>query len=119
MPVLTSLKPILLVRPRLLKRITKWPGWRVRFRHVPFALGCLVVCPDCVGNRQFCRDGDTCFRPAHDPQAIVAAALRALALAPAQRERITAAARAEATGRGLDAERRAYLAILDNLSDIW
>jgi len=84
-----------------------------------FALGCLVVCPDCVGNRQFCRDGETCFRPAHDPQAIVAATAQALALPQPQRERIIAAARAEAAGRGLDAERRAYLAILDNLADIW
>jgi glycosyltransferase involved in cell wall biosynthesis len=84
-----------------------------------FALGCLVVCPDCVGNRQFCRDGDTCFRPAHDPRAIVAAAVHALALAPAERERIVAAALAEAGGRGLDAERRAFLAILENLDGIW
>lgn len=84
-----------------------------------FALGCLVVCPDCVGNRQFCRDGDTCFRPAHDSAAIVAAAVQALALDPVERERIVAAARAETGGRGLDVERRAFLAILDNLADIW
>jgi len=84
-----------------------------------FALGCLVVCPDCVGNRQFCRDGETCFRPDHDAEAIVAAAVRALALTSAERERIVAAAQDEVGERGLDAERRAFLAIIDNLESIW
>ena len=27
------------------------------------AVGAAVVCPDCVGNRSFCRDGDTCLVP--------------------------------------------------------
>src|SRR5205823_13711109 len=30
------------------------------------ACGAIVVCPDCVGNRDFCRDGANCFRPAYD-----------------------------------------------------
>ena len=42
------------------------------------AAGTLVVCPDCVGNRSYCMDGENCFRPAYDEEAIVAAAERAL-----------------------------------------
>ena len=84
-----------------------------------FALGTLVVCPDCVGNRQFCRDGETCLRPSHAPEAILAAAKTALALTPIERGRIVAAASAEAAVRGLDGERGAFLDLLDNLAQIW
>ena len=84
-----------------------------------FALGCLVVCPDCIGNRRFCRDGETCLRPHHDPGSIVAAVKAAMAMAPADRERIVAAAAVEAAGHGLEGECRAFLEILDNLPGMW
>lgn len=84
-----------------------------------FALGSLVVCPDCVGNRQFCRDGDTCLRPGHATANLVAAVATALAMTPSERERIVAAARAEAAARGLEREKRAFLAMLDDLERSW
>lgn len=84
-----------------------------------FALGTLVVCPDCVGNRGFCRDGETCLRPDHAPGAIVAATQVAVAMPPPERARIVAAAAAEAAVRGLDRERIAFLDVLDNLARIW
>jgi len=43
------------------------------------ASGTLVVCPDCVGNRSFCRDGLNCFRPDATLESIAAAAETALA----------------------------------------
>jgi hypothetical protein len=84
-----------------------------------FALGSLVVCPDCVGNRQFCRDGDTCHRPDHAPASLVAAVGRAMMMTPIERERMVAEARSEAAARGLDEEKRAFLAILDDLERSW
>jgi glycosyltransferase involved in cell wall biosynthesis len=84
-----------------------------------FALGSLVVCPDCVGNRQFCRDGDTCLRPDHAPASLVAAVGQAMMMPPIERERMVAAARVEAAARGLDGEKRAFLAILDDLEWSW
>lgn len=42
------------------------------------AVGAIVVCPDCVGNRSFCLDGLTCFRPAYEEDALVQAAEHAL-----------------------------------------
>jgi glycosyltransferase involved in cell wall biosynthesis len=84
-----------------------------------FALGTLVVCPDCVGNRGFCRDGETCLRPSHAPGAIVAATRAAMAMPSPERARIVAAAAAEAAVRGLDRERVAFLDVLDNLARIW
>lgn len=84
-----------------------------------FALGSLVVCPDCVGNRQFCRDGDTCLRPDHAPASLVAAVGQAMMMPPIERERMVAAARSEAAARGLDGEKRAFIAILDDLEWSW
>lgn len=84
-----------------------------------FALGCLVICPDCIGNRQFCRDGETCLRPGHDPASLVAAVATAMAMAPGERARILAIAAAEAATRGLDREKQAFLAILDDLEQSW
>lgn len=84
-----------------------------------FALGSLVVCPDCVGNRQFCRDGETCLRPGRDPASLVAAVGKAMAMGPGERARIVAMAGAEASARGLDGEKQAFLAILDDLGRSW
>ncbi len=84
-----------------------------------FALGSLVVCPDCVGNRQFCRDGDTCLRPDHAPASLVAAVGQAMIMTAIERERMVAAARAEVGTRGLDREKRAFLVILDDLERSW
>ena len=84
-----------------------------------FALGSLVVCPDCVGNRQFCRDGDTCLRPDHAPASLVAAVGQAMMMPPIERERMVAAARSEAAARGLAGEKRAFIAILDDLEWSW
>ena len=42
------------------------------------ALGTLVVCPDAIGNRSFCRDGVNCLLPPYEDDAIVAAVGRAL-----------------------------------------
>lgn len=84
-----------------------------------FALGCIVVCPDCVGNRGFCRDGDTCLVPPGDPEAIAAAGLTALALPAPDRRQIVERARAEVAKRGLETERLAFLRLLDDLPAAW
>ena len=81
-----------------------------------FAAGCVVVCPDCVGNRAFCRHGETCFVPPAEPDGIVEATLRAARLAPSDRARMTAAARLEVARRGLDAERAAFLEVLERVA---
>jgi len=38
------------------------------------ALGTLVVCPDCIGNRSFCLPGYNCFRPEYTFESVVDAA---------------------------------------------
>jgi glycosyltransferase involved in cell wall biosynthesis len=40
------------------------------------AMGLALVCPDCVGNRSFCRDCVTCLMPEMDLKSLEAASLR-------------------------------------------
>ena len=76
------------------------------------ALGTLVVCPDCIGNRDFCLDGTNCLRPADDEEAVAAAADRALTTDAAAASALVAKGRETALAHGLDAERRAFHALL-------
>jgi len=79
------------------------------------ALGAITVCPDCIGNRSFCRDGETAFRMPYELDALVAATLAALSMAPDRADSMRAAAAAEARRHSIDAERSAFLRILDRL----
>jgi glycosyltransferase involved in cell wall biosynthesis len=77
------------------------------------AVGSIVVCPDCVGNRGFCRDRETAFRPKYTLDDVVAAAIAATTQAPSAAATMLAAASTEANKHGLAAERLAFLRILD------
>jgi hypothetical protein len=83
------------------------------------ALGALVVCPDCVGNRSFCRDGDTCFVPGRRKRAIAAAAIDAMRASPQELEPLLRAARQESAARSLAAERTRFLEVLENVQELW
>ena len=49
------------------------------------ALGCIVVCPDCVGNRSFCYDSVNCLQPdTYDVDSLVRSVQRALMLSESQ-----------------------------------
>lgn len=83
------------------------------------ALGTLVVCPDCVGNRSYLQTGGNGFRPAYRADAIVEAAGAALALTGADRDRLLAGARETARGYGLERERAAFQTLLGRLHELW
>ena len=82
-------------------------------------LGTLVVCPDCAGNRSFCLPGRNSFRPEHRESAILDAVKASLRLSAADRREMLSTARATAFQHSLAAERSAFLAILNNLAQIW
>jgi glycosyltransferase involved in cell wall biosynthesis len=82
------------------------------------ALGTIVVCPDCVGNRSYCIDRENSFRPAHAVDAIVADAREALARRNELSEMIESAA-ATASRHDLRDERTAFLEILGRVDDLW
>jgi len=82
------------------------------------AAGTAVVCPDCIGNRSYCLDGQNSLRPDYDEDAILAAAERMLA-GDALRARLTEAAGATADAHDLAVERRAFLEVLDRVAELW
>ena len=83
------------------------------------ALGSLVICPDCIGNRSFCLPGRNCFRPEYDLNSIINAVQNALKLSPGEVEEIFAKAKLTASQHSLMAEREAFLKILTNVNELW
>ena len=84
------------------------------------ALGSLVVCPDCVGNRSFCRDGFNAVVPTgHDEESLFAAMQRARRLTPAQEAALVENARATATEHTLPRERAAFHELLASVDALW
>lgn len=83
------------------------------------ALGAAVVCPDCVGNRSFCRDGETCLMPKRTARAMTKAALTLLHASPEELEPMLAAGRREAAQRTLSSERARFLELLERVEELW
>lgn len=79
------------------------------------ALGAITVCPDCIGNRSFCRDGETAFRPEYEMDAVIAAVASARSIDPRRAEAMRVAAKVEVERHSIEAERAAFLGILDRL----
>jgi glycosyltransferase involved in cell wall biosynthesis len=83
------------------------------------ALGAAVVCPDCVGNRAFCRDGETCLVPERSARSIARASVALLESSPEELAPMLAAARAESATRTLAQERSSFLAVLGRVEELW
>lgn len=77
------------------------------------AVGAVVVCPDCIGNRGFCRDGETAFRPSYGLDDVVAATIGSARMSDTEAAAMQAAAAEEVRKHGLQGERSAFLRILD------
>lgn len=82
-------------------------------------LGTLVVCPDAVGNREFCVGGVNAFFTPYTEDALVAATEEALALPAARRDAMLAAGLATAARHGLEEERRAFVDLLRRAPQMW
>ncbi len=83
------------------------------------ALDTLVVCPDCVGNRSFCRDGETCLVPERTEAAVLEAAGELLAAEPGQPRVLLEGARRELERHTLGEERRTFLEVLGRVGELW
>jgi len=83
------------------------------------ALGAAVVCPDCVGNRSFCRDGETCFVPRRRERAIANAARSALAAREDELAPLLARAQAQSARHDLANERARFLELLERTEALW
>ena len=83
------------------------------------ALGTIVVCPDCVGNRSFCIPGVNAFRPAFQFDDLVQDTETALALEEPAAEALRRAATDTACNYSLDAERQRFHDVLADLDALW
>ena len=91
--------------------------------HLPalesMALDTLVVCPDCVGNRSFCRDGETCLVPERTEAAVLEAAVELLAAGPGEPRVLLEGGAREVRRHTLGEERSAFLDVLGRVPELW
>lgn len=76
------------------------------------ALGALVICPDCIGNRSFCLPEKTCLRPPYTLKALLEAVENARRLAVQERDRLLKNAAQKVLQHDLLKERRAFHRLL-------
>jgi glycosyltransferase involved in cell wall biosynthesis len=80
------------------------------------ALGSFVVCPDCVGNRDFCLNEVNCLQPTYDLGSIVASCQDALVrISNGSAESILSAAFHQVHQHSIEEERRLFLRVLSAL----
>lgn len=84
-----------------------------------FALGTLVICPDCIGNRTFCLPNKNCLQPYYNAESILGAIQDALQLTSQKRNNLLQAGWQIAQQHSLLNERRSFLEILDHIKKIW
>ncbi len=82
------------------------------------ALGALVICPDCIGNRGFMNGRNAMF-PAYDLAALVDAAESAMTMAGHERAAMLEQARETAARHHPATERAAFSEVLRNLDQLW
>lgn len=83
------------------------------------ALGTIVVCPDCVGNRSFCIPGVSAFRPEFTFDAILHAARQALELSKEEQMQLKRGAQRVALDHAPEAERAAFVRLLAQIDELW
>jgi hypothetical protein len=81
------------------------------------SFGTISVCPDCGGNREYCKDTFNCFNPSYDYDSIFSAVIAAAKLSNDARIALSNAASQTAAAFDLSAERDLFHSlVLDNLS---
>jgi len=83
------------------------------------ALGALTICPDCVGNRQFCVDGNTCFVPEYDFDSLYKSTIVALSLNSDKYHLIRKEAKIMASHYSLKKEQDRFYQIMQKIDWIW
>lgn len=84
-----------------------------------FALGTLVICPDCIGNRSFCVPNQNCLQPNYTIESLLHTLQQALHMQPEQRQSLQEIAHNTAQQHSLLKERQSFLEILQQIGAIW
>ncbi|TVM04154.1 MAG: hypothetical protein CV087_01790 [Candidatus Brocadia sp. WS118] len=83
------------------------------------ALGTLVVCPDCIGNRSFCFDNYNCLRVDYTLENILCAVDTALKLSDHKKNQMITNAYETTNRHSIGKERDAFLKILEDIKQVW
>jgi hypothetical protein len=83
------------------------------------ALGTIVVCPDCVGNRSYCLPGHNALRPAYELDELLRDTEAALVLTPVDAAPLLENARETVLRHTPEAERDAFASVLSDLDAYW
>jgi hypothetical protein len=83
------------------------------------ALGTLVICPDCVGNRSFCLHKQNCFRPQYRFEDLINSVYGAFSIAPENKHAMLTNARRTVSGHDLMKERNTFLKLLNDIDELW
>jgi len=83
------------------------------------ALNTMVICPDCIGNRSFCKHNFNCLMPDYTFDGLVAMINLALSMPKVNQQIILANAKQTSEKYTIIKERQKFLDILDNISQIW
>lgn len=84
-----------------------------------FKLNSLVICPDCIGNRQFCLPEKNCLQPNYEIEAFVQQIQRALNLSESEKTTLLLNGQTIAQQYSLLKERQAFLKILADVDKLW
>lgn len=83
------------------------------------AVGSILVCPDCVGNRSFCHPEINCLMPEYSISEIVRSAEIALNLTAVKVEQFQMNAKKTILQHDIQEERKKFLEILEKAPEIW
>jgi len=83
------------------------------------ALGTIVICPDCIGNRSFCINGDNCLVPTYTLDGIFGAISTVINMNSNELNYIQSSALAMSKLHSIDIERQSFLEILTLTSKLW
>jgi glycosyltransferase involved in cell wall biosynthesis len=83
------------------------------------ALGTLVVCPDCGGNRDYCKDKKNSYVPKYNIRDIINTVVDALDNSKSNTKKIIENAKKTAIEQSLNKERKEFLTILGNIELLW
>lgn len=83
------------------------------------ALGTLVICPDCIGNRSFCKDNINCFMPKYEIEFIVEKTRLAMTMDNLKYAEMIKQGKQTSRHYSLAEEEQSFLEIMKKIDQIW
>lgn len=83
------------------------------------ATGTLTICPDCVGNRNYCKHGVNCYMPEYQFNSLIDSAVMALNMNSGEYDIMVREGLLTSEEHSLKKEENSFLEIMNNIDQIW